>query len=439
LTPLLFWRDLGGYFPPDIYMARFQKLYESEIIFCISNTTKNDLLSSFGLDPATLININGGFTKISKQAKKPSSFKVPSNYILFPTGDLPHKNNKNAIKGFEQYCQSLKQSKPLLVTSHFSEESQRQLLLISDKIIFTDNVPDEELEWLYINADSILFASKYEGLGLPVLDAVANNKPIIASKIPVFEEMSEQAFYYFDPNSPVDLAAALIRADEMSGFPSMATHYPKIMEKYSWHNTGKLVIDCVKEFKIENKDFKPKKNIILACLNPGSSDQIGRTAEALHFSLSQKFNVDYYFDANGLHYTDLERPTFLDYIDCKTFDIAKLDVSAYRDYDAIIYLMDKSSLPSRLAQRASIFPGVAVTGSTEGLNDQEEMFKELVLNNQYEVYFLKSNSYKHYQELTSLIDSDVSKQLIKPNTKEQILRSEVTPSRAIKELKELES
>ncbi|MGH7238533.1 MAG: glycosyltransferase, partial [Candidatus Saccharimonadales bacterium] len=196
LTPLLFWRDLGGYFPPKLYMSRFQKLYEAERIFCISDTTRKDLLNTFGLDPGSIVNINGGFTKIAETTQKPISFHVPKKYILFPTGDLPHKNNEIAIKGFEQYCQETGEKTPLLITSHFKEESKKHLSYVSDKIIFTDNVLDEELEWLYENAESVLFASKYEGLGMPVLDAVANSKPIVASDIPVFKEMTSAAFYF---------------------------------------------------------------------------------------------------------------------------------------------------------------------------------------------------------------------------------------------------
>lgn len=444
LTPLLFWRDLGGYFPPELYMTRFEKLFEADRIFCISDTTRLDLLNVFGLEPSTIVNINGGFTKIAETTEKPTEFALPEKFILFPTGDLPHKNNEIAVKGFAQYCRQRGGASPLLITSHFEKQSQEKLLSLSDKIIFTGNIADEKLEWLYENADSILFASKYEGLGMPILDAVASNKPVITSKIPVFEEMSKDAFYYFDSTDPSTLAAAFEQAHNRSGFEKKVKHYPGVLQKYTWQNTAQeitdnLAIDSAGAMRTGEHRDMPKPRIAVACLHPGISGQLGRKAEALHFSLSQRFQIDYYFDANGHHYRDMERPTFLDHIGVKVFEITKLTIATYKKYDSIVYLLDDAVLPSRVAQRACIFPGIAVTNDWPELGRQAAMLKEVAVSNQIAVRKLEGHSYAGYQELTALLYRDISRHVPKRNTAERILRSPGTNRSIIKKLKTLPS
>jgi glycosyltransferase involved in cell wall biosynthesis len=411
LIPLEFWQDLGGYFPPELYMARFKSLYEAEVIFAISETTRKDLLKEFGLPPELVVNVNGGFTRIAEVTKRPVSFKVPDNYILFPTGDLPHKNNDVAVKGFDEYVKRNGSQTRLLVTSSFSEDSKKRLRTLSDKVVFTNNVSDEELEWLYQNAAMVLFASKYEGLGLPILDAVANKKPIITSKVLVFQEMSEQAFYFFDPANPDDLAAALEMASDHNNFAAKLPHYPAIMEKYTWTNTATAILEHIPKGKPAELKYEDtsKPKIAVVSIQPAIAGQIGRAAEALYFCLRQEFEVDYYFDANGVHFRDMERPTFLDYLDCKAMDINQLNIESYRKYKSVIYLLDNAAFPSRLAQRAAVLPGIAVTGKLPKMDAQNEMLKTVVLNNQYDHSELNVTGFKAYKQLTEKLSKQISK------------------------------
>jgi glycosyltransferase involved in cell wall biosynthesis len=429
LIPLLFWQDLGGYFPPELYMQRFQRLIETEHIFSISETTRQDLLKTLGLPPGKVTNINGGLTKIADSNKKPINFKVPDKFILFPTGDLPHKNNEITIKGYEEYRTKSENALPLLITSQFHSKSKKRLST-SKGVIFTGNVLDEELEWLYENAQAVLFTSKYEGLGMPVLDAVASQKPVIASQISVFEEMSKSAFYYFEPADYKALAIAISNAVKHEAFSEKLKQYPGILEKYTWSNTCKIIVDYIKSVSSSNLPRPPKDPrgmrkpaVAVVCLHPGINGQIGRAAESMHASLIEEFEVDYYFDANGYHYREMERPTILDFLDCKAFDICKLTLRTYKKYDRIVYLIDSLAFPSRVAQRACVLPGVALFDfAAAKLDKQQKMLKELILDNQYSVYPLNKHSYSAYQELGRVLHKEIANTLKNPNRAESIIR-----------------
>jgi glycosyltransferase involved in cell wall biosynthesis len=418
LTPLVLWRDLGGYFPPELYMKRFETIFEAQRIFSISDTTKNDLIKILGIPETNIQNINGGFTKISDSPRKPSSFVVPERYVLFPSGDLPHKNNQTAIRGYELYCKSYGRDLPLLITSHFSDHSKALLHKLSDNIIFTENVSDEELEWLYEHSEVVIFASKYEGLGMPILDAVANDKPIVTSQISVFQEMSERAFYYFDVHDPQTLCGALHKAVLRTGFIKKQATYPAIMRKYSWSNTVKSLWAGI-ESPLPKKQVQPefKTRIAVVALHPGIANQIGRTAEVLYASLKDEYAIDYYFDANGHHYLDIERPTFLDHVDCRVLDISKFNFKQYANYERVIFLLDSQAFPSRAAQLAGIMPGLAIVLQTALAQVTNQNFVKLVLENQYAVLPLAQALQNNSQILR--------KELAKPQVASRLVDAEI--------------
>lgn len=88
---------------------------------------------------------------------------------------------------------------------------------------------DEELVWLYRKAHVVLMPSLYEGFGLPILEALDNNTPVLASDIPVFRELFGNNIEYFDPINALALRKKL---DEV-------LNKPKKMSIYSHAYTSK--------------------------------------------------------------------------------------------------------------------------------------------------------------------------------------------------------
>lgn len=359
LTPLFFWKDLGGYFPQNIYMPRFTKILEADKIFSISGTIKDDLIRTFGLDEHKIVNINGGFDKNSYKAKKPSTLEIPERYILLPTGDLPHKNNEVAIKGFVHFNRRFAEGFSLIVTSEFTKRSQDYLSQYSDKIIFSGNIVDEELAWLYKHTEAVLFSSKYEGLGIPILDAVAAKKPVVASKIPIFLEITNKDFYFFDVDSDTGVSDALELALSDDNFEEKRKRYENIISKYAWENTSSKFVEGIGSVKSQTKKQIPKNNdkIAVVSINPGFNCFTARLVEPLsHVFIKNNLRVDYFFDGySSVH--EFERPTFMDYVNLKIFDISQLTKKRARRYDTVIYIVDNSCIASQLPYYLAGLPG----------------------------------------------------------------------------------
>ena len=71
------------------------------------------------------------------------------------------------------------------------------------------DVSAAELEWLYANATLLVFASRYEGFGLPILEAASRGLPVIASDIPALRETAGDAARFVAPGDDEGWAAAV--------------------------------------------------------------------------------------------------------------------------------------------------------------------------------------------------------------------------------------
>ena len=87
---------------------------------------------------------------------------------------------------------------------------------ISDRVILTGFVPDEDLPVLYSGAELFAFVSLYEGFGLPPLEAMACGTPVIASDAASLPEVVGAAGILVDPEDTDAIAAALaeVMADD---------------------------------------------------------------------------------------------------------------------------------------------------------------------------------------------------------------------------------
>ena len=377
ITPLILWNLLGNYFPPQFYFSRFKLFYNSNIIFTNSNTTKLDLIKYIGIDKRKLINLNGGSVN-HEICQKPKFLDDNLVYILFPTGEMIHKNNEVVVEGFEKFNQINNNKFKLIITSFFSQANKDKLLKISKNIIFSGNVLEPELAYLYKNSRLIIFGSLYEGLGLPVLDAVYYNKPIVLSDISAFREIDnkQNAFYFFNKKDSSECAKQLSLAFKQHYFLKKQLSYKKILKKYSWKKTGRIFSQSVlvnKERTIANQ-VKLKK-IAVVSLYPTVNFEFYNRLEPLHYLLKDGFLIDYYFILSKNH--TFLRPSFLEYVN-QGDQHNNIDQLSQKQYQNIIYWLDLKTLKtSKNIKLLKQYPGVVIVDSIKNISqiDQQRLIE----------------------------------------------------------------
>ena len=217
VTPLLFTTGKASTRNPLIYaikkwafsLALKHQVYASEAIITPTNTVKQQLIRSYGESIAQkIIPIYEGvsYRLLSEQENTKS---IHSPYLLYVGNFYPHKNVCALINAFieskSRYSLVLAGPndyflKRLLASIH---ERDKKHLIIKDKPTL------HELISLYKHAEALIHPSISEGFGLPLVEAMHFGIPIIASHIPVFQEIVGNSHYSFDPYDEHSIAEAI--------------------------------------------------------------------------------------------------------------------------------------------------------------------------------------------------------------------------------------
>ncbi len=366
LIPLIYWSEFSGYFAAHMYFPHLITLLEADTIFSISETTKAQLEERLSVEPRKVVNINGAC--ISREMSEAIDYiDENSLFILMPSADLPHKNNEMAVQAFEQFNRELGNIFKLVITSTISESTRELLRCYSDDLVFTGNINDRQLKYLYQKSRAVLFVSLVEGLGLPVLEAVSDDKPVVCSEIPVFKEISNSAFYYCDPLQTDSIARALRRAVAGSNWTAKRAEYKEINKKYTWRNSAiTLGSNLRADSRVESS--RPRANIAICLPHPSStSSQLGGFVQSLFPVFKRLAEVSAYLSADDYVNEGL-KPLFLPYL-VDTMQTSELDKAETKP----IYFIDNSSASTELIRAALLKPGVCFVVN----NDIGQLMKHL--------------------------------------------------------------
>ena len=140
-------------------------------------------------------------------------FNLPDVYGYFPANTWPHKNHIALAKALRIYNA---QYSPIKIVLTGEQDSGHELLLktIADEglggyIIHLGYVQKKIVRCLYKNASFLVFPSLFEGFGMPVLEAMLSDCPVLCSGVTSLPEIAGDAALYFDPNDPYDIAEAM--------------------------------------------------------------------------------------------------------------------------------------------------------------------------------------------------------------------------------------
>jgi len=208
----------------------------SDSIVTVSNFSKNEILR---LTSANVEKINVIYNGLNESFSELSEFKTLNDkYILFVGNVKPHKNLSNALQAFRIFENNNEDYKFYIVgkkEGFISGVDNINSLVkgIEEKVIFTGYITDFELKKYYANASIFFFPSKYEGFGLPILEAMSFFKPIVSSNAASLPEIGGNSILYCDPNDINDMAEKLQNVLD-NKFTFSKTKYNNQLSKFSW-------------------------------------------------------------------------------------------------------------------------------------------------------------------------------------------------------------
>ncbi len=110
-------------------------------------------------------------------------------------------------------------------------------------VVQLGRVSDAELRALYENALCLIFPSRYEGFGLPPMEAFNCHCPVLAAKAGSLPEVCGDAALWFDPAQPATLASALKRLlDEPELAKALRARGTAQAQRYTWPNGARALL-----------------------------------------------------------------------------------------------------------------------------------------------------------------------------------------------------
>ncbi|SEC48901.1 Glycosyltransferase involved in cell wall bisynthesis [Tenacibaculum sp. MAR_2009_124] len=185
----------------------------SEEIITVSNFSKKEIKRYLKMNDKKINVIHNAVSSDFNKSVQ-SRLKLPDKYILFVGNLKPHKNLITLLKAYNSLENYIKKNFKILIVGKekgFITSDNESLYFVkknnlSENVVFTGYIEDNQLPHIYGKASLFVFPSYYEGFGLPVLEAMISNVPVIASDSSSIPEVGGNAVCYFNPFSSEDLA-----------------------------------------------------------------------------------------------------------------------------------------------------------------------------------------------------------------------------------------
>jgi glycosyltransferase involved in cell wall biosynthesis len=230
--------------------AQAEAIRRADLILCISESTRCDLLEGFPECESRSVVIHLAATPLPEAASTPPQAKP---YFLFVGARVFYKNFQLAVEGIAELRRQ-GFDVDLLVAGPGWSEPERAAYAASPEVQFIrlhNFASDAELATLYRHAVGLIYPSEYEGFGLPVLEAMAFGTPVIALRTSSIPEVAGQAALLLEPSeaTPDALAVFAGRLLTDSDFRAgLALRSAEQIRKFSWDKTARkvwLTIDTV--------------------------------------------------------------------------------------------------------------------------------------------------------------------------------------------------
>ncbi len=245
--------DAGVFDTPESYSWQFRTWYRlmhkllarrGALLLTVSEFSRGRIAHHLGVDPARIGVVGEGGEHI---LRAPADMAVLGKYGLEPGRYALNVGNKAAHKnlGGQGAAAALLAERGLKLAAVggggavFAGAESAQ----GAAVVPLGRVSDAELRALYENALCLIFPSRYEGFGLPPMEAFNCACPVLAARAGSLPEVCGGAALWFDPAAPETLAAALRRLLDEDGLADTLRARGALQARhYTWPNGARALL-----------------------------------------------------------------------------------------------------------------------------------------------------------------------------------------------------
>jgi len=235
--------------PGNLFLRRLlipMTMKKSAALLPVSEYIKKELIKFY-----PYVESSGKIIKIVGNAAKSWDGEVKpvkrQNFLFFPGNLEPRKNHLRLIKALEIVNASgFELNLHLAGPAGWKNSELRKQINsgpLKDKIKYLGIVTDEELLNQYLSCAALVFPSIYEGFGIPVLEALMSDTPVLTSRGTVMEEIAGKNAMYFDPYNAESIAETIIEFLKSGGPVIDKTR----LSEYTWGKAAESMLGVFEE------------------------------------------------------------------------------------------------------------------------------------------------------------------------------------------------
>lgn len=348
------------------YMSCVDMLRWCDRLLVISNSVKTDLIHYLDF-PADRIDviwgaINEQFRMINisldEQKRLYTKFGIHGKYIMCTGGDDERKNIEGLIRSYGKLSKEVRGDYQLVIVCKLSQtsvEKYHNLAIecgVENQVVLTNFASDEELVFLYNLASLMVFPSKYEGFGLPIVEAFACNVPVVTSNNSSLVEIAGDAAILVNPFSEEDVSRGILKALTNCDLEELRLKGRERLKIFQWENVAQWLLQSIHKLNVKNgeKETARKKIAFFTPLPPVESGISDYSVDIIG-EINKYFDIDIFID-DGYEASGVSSHTI------KIFNHRKYKTQ--QSYYRTIYQMGNSSYHTYMLPYISRNGGIVV-------------------------------------------------------------------------------
>lgn len=228
-------------------------LDRADCVLTVSAFVKDDILAQYKVDAAKVKvapnALRGDFAPLSSEEKQAIKFAYADgqDYFFYLGAVHPRKNVHRLIRAFDRFKKETNAPVRLLIAGRFAWHTGAimeayQASEYQEDIQFLGYLPDEELEKVLGAALALTYVSLFEGFGLPLLEAMHCNVPILTSKVSAMPEVVGKAALLVDPLNIEAIAKGLEHLYQDADLRQRLVKQGDLeRRRYTWDESASLV------------------------------------------------------------------------------------------------------------------------------------------------------------------------------------------------------
>lgn len=221
-------------------------LNRADVVATVSQTAKTEIEAA-RMTKRPLIVVSNAARDLTEYLKEPAQLaKNPPKNLIFMSTLLPYKNAETLIAAME-----FLPGRRLHLLSKVSDARRAALESLVPKgadVVFHNGVSDGEYANLLADDALMVSASKSEGFGLPLAEALMLGVPAVVSDLPFYHEIAgPDGAIYIDPEDPESVANGVLSLDSLAARKKVASSGHEHVLKFNWDDSAATLLSACKK------------------------------------------------------------------------------------------------------------------------------------------------------------------------------------------------